>query len=210
MPPPTKRAGGAEVALDYAWLTAVDNLFPNPGRARITFDKARALLVDDAAFAGSLTRSKLWDGLEEYVGRFLALEEKHAEALGDQVLLRTLWLAGSFVSGKVDPDNIDVTVCVDDDARVTLKGKAGSGWLVKAFQRQTCKEQFGVSPLELRYRRVVSVFQTRVTDAADRAYLQDRGGWDDWWQRCRDPEAETGEPTLATVEARRGYLEVVL
>ncbi|MCL8026079.1 DUF6932 family protein [Nocardioides bruguierae] len=198
------------MALDYTWLTSVDDLYPHPGRVRVTIDEARALLVDDRQFANSSSRPRLWDGLEEYIGRFLALEERHASLLDGRELLKCLWLAGSFVSGKVEPNNIDVTVCLDDEARVALKGKSGSGWLARAFQRQACKQQFGVSPLELRYRRVVSVFHTRVTDAADKAYLQDRGGWDEWWQRCRDPGAATGEPTVATVETRRGYLEVVL
>jgi hypothetical protein len=198
------------MSVNFQWLTAIDGEFPAPGRTQTTLADARQLLVADPAFASSTTRADLWDGLERYLARFFDLEVRHASLLDDRELVRCLWLGGSYVSSRSDPSNIDVTVCIDDGARLALKGKQGSKWLSQAFSREERKKEFGVSPLELRYRPVVSVFRSRVTDADDQKYLQDRGGWDEWWQRCRDPEADTGEPTLATVEAKRGYLEVVL
>lgn len=196
--------------LSYQWLTAVHGEFPAPGRTQATFGEAKDLLVGDGAFASSSTRSDLWDGLERYLVRFFDLEERHQDVLAGRDLVRCLWLGGSYVSSRVDPNNIDVTVCIDDAARLMLRGRPGSKWLAKAFSREERRKEFGVSPLELRYRPVVSVFRSRVTDAEDQRYLQDRGSWDEWWQRCRDPQANTGEPTLGTVEARRGYLEVTL
>lgn len=195
---------------DYTWLTAVNGEFPSPGRTRATFDEARALLVDDQAFAASSTRGVLWNGLERYLSRFFGLEERYVDLLKGSPLVRYLWLGGSFVSSAIDPNNIDMTVCIDDAAARKLKGKEGSAWLSRAFHRDSVGAEFGVAPLALRYQPVVSVFRSRVLTATERTYLQERGGWDEWWQRCRDRRAQTGEPTLGTVEARRGYLEVIL
>lgn len=205
-----RSSGGVGMSLNFHWLTAIDGEFPAPGRTQASFDAAEQLLVHDPAFSASSTRSSLWDGLERYLTRFFDLEARHADLLEGRDWVRCLWLGGSFVSGRVDPANIDATVCIDDRARLALKGKPGSKWLSQAFSRDERKKEFGVSPLELRYRPVVSVFRSRVRDTDDQRYLQDRGGWDEWWQRRRDPGATTGAPSLATVEAKRGYLEVTL
>ncbi|QIX25173.1 hypothetical protein ncot_00165 [Nocardioides sp. JQ2195] len=194
----------------YQWLTAVGGEFPTPGRTRVTFAEARNLLVAEVAFTTSNTRADLWDGLERYLARFFDLEHRYNALLDGKQLVRCLWLGGSYVSSRVDPSNIDVTVCVNDATRLALKGQPGSKWLSQAFSREERRKEFGVSPLELRYRPVVSVFRSRVTDTEDQQYLQDRGGWDEWWQRCRDSGAQSGGPTLATVEAMRGYLEVTI
>ena len=114
------------------------------------------------------------------------------------------------MSAKVDPENIDLTVCLNDSARGTLKGKPGARWLTDAFDRDEVLAKFGLSTLELRYRPVASVFRHRLLNATDAEYFRGRGVWDDWWQRRRDEGAPTGAPALSTVEARRGYLEVTL
>jgi hypothetical protein len=168
------------------------------------------LLVEHPRFTDSVTREKLWSGLESYVARFLLLEDKHSDLLKGQTLVEYLWLGGSYVSGRVNPKNIDLTVVVNVEARAQLKGKEGSGWLSDAFKRDSRLAEFGVSPLELPYLRVASVFRSNQLSPVEQDYLRERGSWDDWWQRCRTPGVGKGHPTVDTARAARGYWEVTL
>lgn len=185
--------------------------FPPPGRVRVPFDEAEALLVEEPAFAESSTRRDLWEGLEKYIARFVALEEAHEEHLGGRHLLHYLWLGGSFVSTELNPRNIDLTVCVDGAVRGALRGKDGAPWLTEAFSRESIKRKFGLSPIEMLHYPVASVFQPDTLEEHERTYLQRRGGWDDWWQRCRlTGEGAPRHPTVESSVARRGYVEVTL
>lgn len=185
--------------------------YPPPGRVRVPFDEAEALLVEDAAFHESTTRRDLWAGLEEYVARFLALEEAHGDHLGGRQLLHYLWLGGSFVSTELNPRNIDLTVCLDGTARGALRGKSGAAWLTEAFKRESIKRKYGLSPIEMLHYPVASVFRPDTLEEHERTYLQRRGGWDDWWQRCRlTGEGAARHPTVESSVARRGYVEVTL
>lgn len=196
-------------AVDFPWLIA-SNGCPAPGRRRIEVEQARTLLVDSSEFVESETRPTLWDGLLRYLARFAYLEERHASLLDDIPLVHFLWMGGSFVSGELNPNNIDVTVAVDARAKERLKGRELAGWLRDAFYRDQVLADFGLSPLEIPYMPVVSVFDRRSLEPSEREYLESRGSWDDWWQRRRDPQSATGEPSPATVGTKRGYLEVIL
>jgi hypothetical protein len=187
--------------------------YPPPGRTRVTFDEARALLVEHPRFAHSTTRPGLWERLIDYVTRFLALEADHKDLLDGQPLVQFLWLGGSFVSGKVDPRNIDLTVALDTELRDRLKGKSYTGWLRAAFEREKILADYSISPLHLPYRAVASPFRPQQLDVADQQYLLTRGAWDDWWQRRRatiSTGVVSGPPTRDTAKAARGYLEVIL
>ncbi|MET9568013.1 hypothetical protein ABZY34_02500 [Streptomyces virginiae] len=173
-------------------------------------DSAERLLVTGTRFSESRTRKTLWTGLEAYLSRFLELEDRHGEALGGQGLIHAVWLGGSFVSTKVNPQNIDLTVLIDEAASESIKGLSGTRWLISAFNRKARLTEFGVSPLRVGYRPVVSVFRAELLDPRDQAYLRERGAWDDWWQRCRPDGVDKTEPTLETAMPQRGYLEVTL
>lgn len=179
-----------------------------PGRTRLTFDEAHRQLVGAKAFAASTTRPALWRGLQDYLVGFGALSIRYGSRLTADPLVHFLWLGGSFASAEINPQNIDVTVCVDAENRSRLRGVAGGGWMNEAFSRAKILAEFGVSPLEMQYRRVASVFQMQQLEDVDRLYLQTRGAWDDWWQRCRVPGE--GSPSGASADVRRGYVEVTL
>lgn len=179
-----------------------------PGRTRMAFDEAEAARVRDPMFASSSTRPGLWRGLQDYLFGFAALEQRYAAELTAEPLVHFLWLGGSFVSPELDPRNVDVTVCVDAENRSRLRGRPGSGWMNDAFTRRKMLPLFGVSSLEMLYHPVASVFEMHKLNAAERFYLQSRGAWDDWWQRCRIPGQ--GEPSAESAQTRRGYVEVIL
>lgn len=181
------------------------------GRYSVSFDEAENALVGAADFQESSTRTTLWDGLHGYLDRFLTLEDVYAEALGDLALVHRLWLGGSFVSAKLDPDNIDATLLIDTRAERAVRGRPGSKWLTTAFEsRDSIKRKFGVSPVRVGYRPVSHVFQAERMTPEERTYFMERGVWDDWWQRCRPPGQADRAPTEASAIPARGYLEVRL
>ncbi|WP_405783195.1 hypothetical protein OG512_30390 [Streptomyces sp. NBC_01378] len=182
----------------------------HPGRYQVDLDDAQAFLVSAPIFAESVTRPGLWEGLERYLVRFWSLDERYAEPLGSLALVDRLWLGGSFVSSRVNPANIDVTVFIDHDAEKVVRNREGARWLTDAFQRDAVKDEFGLSPLRVRYVKVPSPFKTKELTQDDRHYYGDRGAWDDWWQRRRASDQVKDGPTVETAAARRGYLEVTL
>jgi hypothetical protein len=187
----------------------VDGFLP-PGRYRLEPEAAEHLLVRQDRFQGSDTRQQLWSGLETYLSRFFDLEERHRAVAGDVSLVHAVWLGGSYVSTKLNPQNIDLTVLIDEGAVAAMRGLEGTRWLISAFNRKARLAELGVSPLRVGYRPIVSVFRADRLAPPEQAYLRDRGAWDDWWQRCRPNGVDKTEPTLETVVPRRGYLEVTL
>lgn len=182
--------------------------FPLPGRRQIDYLAARTLLVEE--FPQSTTRAGLWQGLDRYLARFFWLESHYQELLGGEKLVPALWLGGSFASSKLDPNNIDLTVLLNDRQATLLRGQPGVRWLADAFSRARVVREYGLSPLEIRYRPLPSVFMSERLPPPDQKYLRERGAWDDWWQRCRTFGVEEGAPTVESAAPRRGYLEVIV
>lgn len=187
-----------------------DDGFLEPGRYRLDPEQAEQQLVYNPIFASSETRQTLWQGLETYLSRFFDLEDRHREVIGDRSLIHALWLGGSYVSTKLNPQNVDLTVLIDEGAVAALRGLEGTRWLASAFNRKARLAEHGVSPLRVGYRPIVSVFRSERLDPAEQAYLRERGAWDDWWQRCRPDGVDKSEPTLHSAAPRRGYVEVTL
>jgi hypothetical protein len=190
------------------WLVDGDE-FPPAGRTRVPFDEAQRVLVDHPTFAGSSTRSLIWQGLERYLARFFDLQDQYEQELQGRDLVHYLWMGGSFVSNHLDPRNLDLSVVYDAEARDLIKGRRGSAWLVEAFSRDSIA-QYRLSPLAVPYRAIASPFQSHALSEAEQSYLRERGAWDDWWQRCRAQGVAYRGPTVHTVGTARGYLEVTL
>ncbi|GAA3979233.1 hypothetical protein GCM10022384_30960 [Streptomyces marokkonensis] len=189
---------------------AANGLLP-PGRYSLSFGEAEDMLVRAPEFQGSDTRWALWDGLNNYLERFFALEDSYADALDGRTLIHRLWLGGSFVSAKTDPGNIDTTLLIDVEAKRAVRGRPGSKWLTTAFQsRESMLRKFGVSPVRVGYRPVGHVFRSEHFTAEERTYFMERGVWDDWWQRCRLPGHTDRAPSHESAAPARGYLEVRL
>jgi len=181
------------------------------GRYSVSFDEAESLLVGAPEFRDSATRNPLWDGLHDYLDQFFALEDTYADDLDGLVLVHRLWLGGSYVSAKLDPQNIDATLLIDTRAERAVRGKPGSRWLTTAFKsRDRIRERYGLSPMRVGYRPVGHVFRPEVMAPEERTYFMERGVWDDWWQRCRLPDHADRSPSEQSAVPARGYLEVRL
>ena len=112
------------------------------------------------------------------------------------------WIAGSFVSDKVDPADIDCVYVIDSQ-------------LINAALANTQVAQFltlvAGSRLKAQGIRVDSYILpwdpppgVRVTSPTESEYVWRRGYWDDLWGRQRD-----ADPRMGSLP-RRGYLEVNL
>ncbi len=114
-----------------------------------------------------------------------------------------IWLAGSFVSGKLDPSDIDLAYLIDADAYrgvtepdeiADLANLSDREWCVKHGMRI---DAYLLSlPATVDFRDLGTV---GAMAAGDSEVFQMLGLYDEIWQRCR-----------AGHRQRRGYVEVAL
>ncbi len=178
-----------------------------PGRYRAALDEVLERFVD--GFPGSSTRREIWDGFVAYLRIWADIEERMRPHLGDDALLSVVWLAGSFISEKLDPHNLDLSVMVGYDAIQKCKGKPGAKKLVELANREKMLKQFRLSPILIRYRYVQSPFRLQnLAPGPELDYALNRGAFDDFWQRTRPVGEPKGPPTKESGALSRGYLEV--
>jgi hypothetical protein len=180
------------------------------GRHPASLGEVKAAFVDAPALKDSTTRTACWDGLQTYLELWGRLETKIEAALDGRRLIKCLWLAGSFISGKPDPNNVDLTLIVEADVldRAAQMRLGVSKPLDRLICRQRILELFRVSPIIIRYRYFRSPFPGGF-EPEQSEYQQARGGFDDWWCRLRQPGEDKQAPTVETGGWRRGYVEVI-
>lgn len=180
-----------------------------PGRYRTSLTEIYDRFVAASAFRASSTREQVWGGFVSYMSAWRRIEEQLAPQLsGDRIAL-AVWLGGSFVSQKLDPSNLDLTVLVDGEVIASCQGKPGMGAITKLSHRAGMLARFKVSPCVVQYQYFRSPFRPQlIGNPKVEEYLMLRGAFDDWWQRARPDGEPKGEPTRESAAARRGYLEV--
>lgn len=172
------------------------------GRHRVTEADVKAAFVDHAQFGDSATRSEVW---EEY--------ETGRDLLRRRVRIHAVWIGGSFLTSKVDPNDMDALFIVSarDYGKLDGRGKTivdsfrpKVGALGKPVRSHALKRLdsfllmwFPWSPFE-------------PNGGAQGAYAVDRGYWDDWWQRDRYNKPDGQPPHWMDAIPTRGYLEVEL
>lgn len=179
----------------------VDGHLP-PGRFRCGLDELEGRFVDHPEFAHSATRRELFDGFLRYLLQWEVLEVR-ASAEG---LLRCVWVAGSFASGCLDPQDVDVSPVVDG---VIADETPRRGIKKLTKHRDSIKQKYGVEVFPIEWRPVPHILHSKGLVAQDAAYFQDRGRMDDFWQRRRTDETAKLAPTVEECVTRRGYLEVM-
>jgi hypothetical protein len=116
------------------------------------------------------------------------------QQLKNGLVVTSYWLAGSFVSSKTFPGDIDVTAVIDGSASTPSAG---------AHDWMTPKDRWKhhIHPDVGRLLLVDGYSITKVPDTHHGLddYHRLRGYWDDWWQRCR----------VTGAKLARGYAEVV-
>jgi hypothetical protein len=154
-------------------------------------------------FSDSLNRSLLW---EQWTTHVLLLEA----LMGREP--RT-WMAGSFVSSKIDPSDVDVFYGFDAGAFDALEGDD------LVYLEQLCTRELCIKHFDLK----VDAYFTRLPDrlpiddlrpqrlsARNLQAFQSLGLYDEIWQRPRHGVSDGSADAAAQDLVRRGYLEVQL
>ena len=170
------------------------------GRYGCDPSEVEAMFVADPRFANSSTRRQVFDD-------WLA-----AKAMIDEIspaLVECAWVGGSFVTERLDPDDVDSLFIISKEAFDTLSSNRLRGKLMQFNKKGWLRQKTG-----LRAETFVMVRHPHALPWQGdgvRPELQSdfalRGAWDDWWLRVRLGSKEDA-PILAEAEPVRGYLEV--
>lgn len=167
----------------------VDGLLPM-GRWVCTPDEVETAFV---ASDGGI-RPDIW-------AEWIMLKDALRTAVGE---IASCWIAGSFLSGKPVPNDIDCLWVIDADlwSKALNSGDPHLAAFLLNCARSGVKSAYGL--------RIDSfVMEWFPTPGPDRPvgaepYYGNRGYWDNLWVRMRDSDAR-----LNSIP-RRGYLEVIL
>nr|WP_203834233.1 hypothetical protein [Actinoplanes humidus] len=146
---------------------------------------------------GSTAREEIWGEWDSHRSAVGALAGE----------ITRMWVAGSFVSRKAEPSDVDVTYLLraeafdrlDAETLAYLDDLTLRGWCVERGMRV---DSYLV---RLPENRPVSQMVTSLFTHADAASFRDVGLYDEVWQRVK-PIAANGDPG----SLRRGYVEVLL
>jgi hypothetical protein len=170
-----------------------DTACPPPGRFPMTWEEVETSLVRADCWKHSSTRTELWIELRLHL------------TLVDMVVggVDRVWLAGSFVSGKLDPSDVDLAYLIapeafdsietDQESIDHLDNLGTSEWCVRQKMR--------IDAYMLRLPSTSDFRDLGIAGAmapGDDEVFRELGLYDEIWQRCR----------AAGGTARRGYLEV--
>ncbi|NDZ83654.1 hypothetical protein G3I19_35120 [Streptomyces sp. SID10853] len=178
-------------------LNQATGLLP-PGRYTANLDQLHTRFVAAPDFADSRTRKQLWAEWEQH--RLIV------EAVTGGI--SRLWLGGSFVSGKLDPGDIDVTYLLraqtydrlDRESLVALDELTDRVWCVEHDMRL---DAYLIRlPEDVPFWQLMPSLFTPLTNDS----FRDIGLYDEVWQCARNPSPSDDE----TGRLRRGYVEVLL
>ena len=195
------------VAIDcYAPRVSIPSLDIDSGRlprSRHVCDEAsvKARFVDHPDFGDSTTRKNIW-------GEF----ESSRELIQSITRIHSIWFAGSFISNKIEPSDIDVTFIINaldyesapDEDRVIVESFArlarpphGNKYRTSGFKL--------VDSFLIPWKPIPDLDPEH--GGVELSYCSNRGYWDDFWLRERSGSKE--DPLVAEDSfPRRGYLEV--
>lgn len=159
--------------------------------------EVEAHFVTDPVWTPSTTRPTIWADWQQITAQARKI-----------VPIAAAWLGGSFLTDKLDPDDLDVVYLIDSRLLAGVTNPLHRGFLGLLAQGRALRA--------LRGKRMDTFVITWVPDPdATRVvpgfhdYIRDRGYWDDLWQRrLSGPKTAPRVPSDAL--PKRGYLEVIL
>lgn len=170
------------------------------GRHRLTEAEVHARFVGHADFAASTTRQDIWDEYE--LGRDL---------LRSKVRIHAIWIGGSFLTSKVDANDMDALfmISASDYAGLDANGQQ----VVNSFLANpaTGVRGHGFNTLDS-YLVAWQPFSPLdpLGGPEQNQYTAMRGYWDDFWQRDRFNSVKGSPPNWQDALPVRGFLEVEL
>lgn len=167
------------------------------GRFPATIAEVESTFVADSKWATSTTRQTVWDDWKQITAQVRKV-----------VPVAAVWLSGSFLTDKMDPDDLDVVYIIDARQATAVTNPLHKGFLSLLSQGKELRN--------LRGKRLDTFVINWVPDPGGQGtspgfseYVANRGYWDDLWQRrLSGPKHATRVPSDAL--PKRGYLEVIL
>ncbi|TQR82647.1 hypothetical protein D8S82_31040 [Mycobacterium hodleri] len=128
--------------------------------------------------------------------------------LRSHIPICAVWLSGSFLTQKDEPDDVDCVYWAEDLEINNARANPVSAAVVDIFaQKDALRTAVG-----LRVDTFVVPWNCcpdlAIATIATTTYFQNRGHWDDFWQRMRSG-AKSAPAVRADALPRRGYLEVI-
>lgn len=167
------------------------------GRFGASLEDIKAQYVDAPRFSASTSRREIWQHFESAT-----------EGIRSVVPVICVWVGGSFLTDKMDPDDIDLVYWCED-AHVDQVTDPRARMILQLFAGNQVRQETGLR-VDTRYCRWhVFAEADRSASVEHLAYAQQRGYWDDFWMRKRSGEKHA-QPQRADALPRRGYFEVTL
>lgn len=167
------------------------------GRYPATLESVQEHYVDDPSFSASTTRAEIWQ-------HFLSA----TEGIRSVVPVVCVWIGGSFLTDKPDPDDIDLVYWCEDTLVDQIRDPRAM-LLLQKFAENKVRPETGLR-VDTRVCKWHLYPEARLTDTVEhRSYALSRGFWDDFWMRKRS--GAKGDPAqLIDALPKRGYFEVSL
>lgn len=173
------------------------------GRYPARAEEVRDHFVAAEIFSESRCRAELWEHWTTHVQLLEALMGREPRT----------WMAGSFVSAKLDPSDIDVFYGFDPGAYDELENE-DLAYLDQLCTRESCIKSFGMK-IDAYFTRLpdhlpVDDLRPNQMGAHNLRAFQSLGLYDEIWQRGRRAPVEGSTNSTVQDPIRRGYLEVRL
>lgn len=167
------------------------------GRYPATTAEVESAFVSDRKWAASTTRQDVWEDWRQITAQARKV-----------VPVAAAWLGGSFLTDKVDPDDLDVVYIIDSRQAAAVTSTLHRGFLSMLAQGDALRKLRGKRLDTFIVGWVPDPDGARLTPGFD-GYAAGRGYWDDLWQRrLSGPKTAPRVPSDAL--PMRGYLEVTL
>lgn len=167
------------------------------GRFGASLEEIKSHYVDDPRFAKSATRAEIWQHFESAT-----------DGIRSVVPVVCVWVGGSFLTDKIDPDDIDL-VYWGEDVLVDQVTDPKDRYILQMFGMNQVRPATGLR-VDTRY-CLWHVFPEadRAHSVEHQSYALNRGYWDDFWMRKRNG-AKEDPPQRPDALPQRGYFEVTL
>lgn len=170
------------------------------GRFPATLEILEQRYVGGSEYSASTTRRDIWDDFMDVT-----------TGLRGIVPVCYAWVSGSFMSSKLDPEDIDVLYwCEDSD--INAAATTADTALMELLQAVAQSNLRAVTGHKVDSR--IGQWHVRPepglqSTQAHWGYASSRGFWDDFWMRNRSGPKDA-PPVRADALPRRGYVEVEL
>jgi hypothetical protein len=168
------------------------------GRFPAAITEIKSAFVDHPDFAGSNTRSTVFQHWSTVIN-----------LLNSVVPIACMWVGGSMLTNKLDPEDVDCIFWVEDADLIAAGADPVSNAILGKVNTAALKAR-GVRVDAYVMAWNCNLRSPQIATAAAQEYYKWRGYWDDLWAR-KYSQSTKGRPSvrLDTIP-RRGYLEVMV